>query len=249
MCTVTYIPQKKGDGFILTSNRDELPSRNAGIPDVQIINGIKMFYPKEPVAGGTWIAMSETGRVCCLLNGALVPHNMNKKYGRSRGEIILDIMATRQEPVGFLRHLFLDNIQPFTLLIIDADDDKINCFLEFIWDGKKKMFRHLNPLKPHIRSSVTLYNEEVCDERRLWFGEFLRNHPGEIKSDDILHFHRSKHTDNETNNIVMKRDNGVQTISITQIFYEKGDILMKYNDLISANVPEEIIKMELCIPE
>ncbi|MFM8371345.1 MAG: NRDE family protein, partial [Bacteroidota bacterium] len=89
MCTVTYIPNRSG--FTLTHNRDEAPSRssvsisqNDEGPDGQIV------YPRDSKAGGTWFAVSESGKTVCLLNGAFVRHHHNPPYKRSRGLMVLD---------------------------------------------------------------------------------------------------------------------------------------------------------------
>ena len=68
MCTVTYLPL--GDhNFILTSNRDVAPKRETTPPKEYNEVGVKLTYPKDKLAGGTWIGVSEKKRLICLLNG------------------------------------------------------------------------------------------------------------------------------------------------------------------------------------
>ena len=69
MCTVSYVPDHSG-GFVLISSRDEKPGRKTMRPE----NDHGMLYPKDAVAGGTWISVDESGRVGCLLNGAFEKH-------------------------------------------------------------------------------------------------------------------------------------------------------------------------------
>ena len=59
MCTVTYLPLEN-DGFILTSNRDESPMRKTIPPKKYLENGVELAYPKDQLAGGTWICLLYT---------------------------------------------------------------------------------------------------------------------------------------------------------------------------------------------
>jgi len=58
MCTVTFIPQGNNN-FILTSNRDEAIGRKTLPPDFYDIEDTKMLFPRDAVAGGSWIGLSE----------------------------------------------------------------------------------------------------------------------------------------------------------------------------------------------
>ena len=66
MCTVTYIPTK--NGCIITSNRDEKIAREKAIsPQEYEIEGEKIIFPKDPKAGGTWMANTNS-KIIVLLN-------------------------------------------------------------------------------------------------------------------------------------------------------------------------------------
>ena len=78
MCTVTYLPLK-GNDFILTSSRDVPFSREKALhPQEFIEEGIKLWYPKDGKAGGSWIGLSSKNRLICLLNGAFEYHTSKK---------------------------------------------------------------------------------------------------------------------------------------------------------------------------
>ena len=81
MCTVTIFPTRNND-FVLTSNRDETPNRISLKPDFYNIEDTKMLYPKDKLAGGTWIGISEKNRVICLLNGGFKIHKRQQKCSR-----------------------------------------------------------------------------------------------------------------------------------------------------------------------
>jgi len=78
MCTVTYI--KTATGFLLTSTRDEQAVRPTLAPKKYSVNGIDLVYPKDELAGGTWIAANNSGRYACLLNGAYKKHLRQANY-------------------------------------------------------------------------------------------------------------------------------------------------------------------------
>ena len=82
MCTVTYLPLGNND-FILTSNRDEDPKRKTIPPKEYLEDGVKLTYPKDELAGGTWIGLSEKSRLICLLNGGFTKHSREESYRMS----------------------------------------------------------------------------------------------------------------------------------------------------------------------
>src|SRR5690606_27855602 len=73
MCTLTFIPKGNFD-FIITSNRDEASFRKTLPPKTYVVDGEKLVYPKDEVAGGTWIGVSSRNRLVCLLNGGFIAH-------------------------------------------------------------------------------------------------------------------------------------------------------------------------------
>merc|ERR1711916_286128 len=73
MCTVTYLPLENNN-FIFTSNRDETPLRKTMPPKKYLENGVELTYPKDELAGVTWIGTSEKQRLVCILNGGFENH-------------------------------------------------------------------------------------------------------------------------------------------------------------------------------
>ena len=232
MCTVTYIPASNGQGFVLTSNRDEKVYRPCFPPVVFENNGIKMLYPKDSKAGGSWIAANSRQRVCCLLNGAFEPHKKQAYHSISRGKVLTELAASEKEPVSYMEDRDLSNVEPFTIILLDQEQGEISSFIEIIWDGKEKHFRKLNEQDTYIWSSVTLYSDEQRELRRKWFRRFLQTNIEYITPENIFSFHSGKHISDDTVNIVMEREGGLKTVSITQVFPLKGKIQMKYKDLI-----------------
>ena len=223
MCTVSFIPA--GDRVLLASNRDEKHFRATAIPPAAYPadNGIQL-YPKDADAGGTWIALHENGHAIVFLNGGFTAHRSMPPYRRSRGRILLDIIGC-PAPVEGAMQIDLDNIEPFTA-VIWAD----GMLHEFRWDGSRKHLLKMHAGKPHIWSSVTLYDPEVIVRREAWFGNWLHMHV-QPSLEDLLHFHQFSGEGDTHNDLMMNRNGQVYTVSITGLEIGGGKALMKYLDL------------------
>jgi hypothetical protein len=232
MCTVTYIPLNNSN-FILTSSRDVPFSREkADFPKEFIEDGVKLTYPKDGKAGGTWIGYSDKNRLICLLNGGFTNHIPQKEYRKSRGIIVKDLLK-QDEINSALSEINLDNIEPFTLVIVDWNNTLK--LIEFVWDGATKHFKEL-PQKKHIWSSSTLYDEKAKQQRNSWFIEWQNNLcPKHLSEDEIfdtnltriLNFHKNAGIGNPEIDICMKREKG-GTVSITQVSKKGNSVRMSY---------------------
>ena len=231
MCTVTYIPDKNNGGFVLTSNRDEVAYRSTLAPQIYKVQNKELCFPKDTLAGGSWVAMNNNGRVVCILNGAFVAHHKKQNYAQSRGNVLLELAASDKSPQRYFREKGLVDIEPFTIVSVEKTKGEISHFSEFIWDGQNKNFRHLDPGSSQIWSSVTLYSTEHRQLRKTWFSEFLKQTNGSISPENVFEFHSGTHIDDNSINVVMEREGELKTVSITQIVSAKGALKMKYFDL------------------
>jgi hypothetical protein len=184
----------------------------------------KILYPKDGDAGGTWIAMHENGNAIIFLNGGTIKHISAPPYRKSRGVILLEFI-TDPNPLQQFSIIDLFNIEPFTAVI--WDDGKL---FECRWDGIRKYQLMLDDEKPHLWSSVTLYDDEVIRRRENWFSEWIAIHP-EPALDDILHFHQFTGDGDQHNDLLMNRNGQVYTVSITGMELRAGSGFMKYIDL------------------
>lgn len=225
MCTVTYFPLK--NKFVLTSNRDEKPNRSA--QEIHREKGV--FYPKDATKNGTWFAVSEYGNAIILLNGAFENHSVKKEFRKSRGLIVLDLIA-EEDIFKSIKLIDLENIEPFTLVIFQE-----NQLAEFRWDGTEKHFKMLDNNRPYIWSSATLYDATAQEKRKEIFKEFLQNET--ISEANILDFHHQK-TDDLENGITIKRQNTIQTISTTQVIIADEIALKHYDRLNLSSKTEKI---------
>lgn len=144
------------DGVLLTSNRDEKQYRSLALVPHTYSNHLgKVMYPLDPDGGGTWIAVHENRNAIVFLNGGFESHQPNPPYRRSRGLILLDLLACERPSVAF-KDLSLVDVEPFTAVIWDANE-----LLTCVWDGNDKHRVAMDSLKPHIWSSSTLYTHQV----------------------------------------------------------------------------------------
>jgi hypothetical protein len=223
MCTVSYLPQPSG--FVLTSNRDEAPGRSP--VELSADTQQSYIFPKDTLAGGTWICASNTDRLICLLNGAFEKHQRNLPYRRSRGLVVLDAFEYSNIHDFFEQYNFAQ-IEPFTMVIVDQGN-----LFELRWDEVQTHLKQLDPQQAHIWSSSTLYPADVRQTRSAWFDAWLTQTPQAGRL-DIFNFHNSAGADDTWNGLVMNRNDIVRTVSITSVEQHDGTWAMYYHDKMSG---------------
>lgn len=227
MCTVTFLPLGKND-FILTSTRDVPFARKRAIePKLYVEDSVEITFPKDGEAGGTWIGTSSKNRLVCLMNGGFINHIPKEKYRISRGLIVKELLKA-DDISDILTRINLDDIEPFTLVIVDWNDGLE--LLDFVWTGEIKHLSSL-PKTPHIWSSSTLYNEATKKLRQQWFNKW-QSHQENFTQSNIIHFHKTAGEGNAETNVLMKRDGG-GTVSITSIKRKKNKLQLIYEDMLT----------------
>jgi len=224
MCTVSFIPLKNND-FIFTSNRDEAIGRNTLNPDFYMNNGIKTWMPKDEKSDGTWIGATNNKRVVCLLNGAFEAHVKKSTYRHSRGVVVNDFLVIADYVLG-LENYNLDNIEPFTLIIVDWSADLQ--LTELVWDGTHKKITHL-PLENKIWCSATLYTPEMKKKRTHWFSDFVAKN--NLTQESVLDFHQNYSVGDKNIDLQIDRGN-LKTVSITSIAKKDAVLKLYYVDLL-----------------
>ncbi|MFY0602845.1 MAG: NRDE family protein [Flavobacteriaceae bacterium] len=225
MCTVTYIPIDN-KRFILTSNRDESPMRKTIPPKIYLEDGVRMTYPKDELAGGTWIGVSEKKRLVCLLNGGFEKHQRNKYYRMSRGVVVKNILSV-DDPVAYIKGFDFKDIEPFTIVLLDWSVN-LKAY-ELVWDGVKTHFNGLKN-KPKIWSSSSLYDTKMKEERVQWFNDWLVNNA--VNQKGIMRFHQNTDLGTAATALKMKRL-FVETVSITSVKKENETITIDYRDFLN----------------
>ncbi|MDO7135496.1 NRDE family protein [Algibacter lectus] len=234
MCTVTIFPTENND-FVLTSNRDEAPNRISLQPDFYSVENTTLLFPKDKLAGGTWIGVSEKNRLICVLNGGFTIHERKTEYRISRGVVAKDFLVADNIEICIENYNFED-IEPFTIAISDWNSNLK--FYELVWDGNTKHFTQL-PLEPKIWSSATLYNPPMKTERLQWFNDYKKENV--LTSESILTFHKTAGINNMDYGTVMDRGT-VKTTSITQVKKTNSNVSMRYESLQNQTISTKTLK-------
>ena len=237
MCTVTYIPTGKKNDFIFTSNRDEYPYRNANTLVTQEINKKTVLYPRDEGANGTWIAISDSNQLVCILNGAFKLHKRRTDYVKSRGIMALE-MFEYGSASEFLKTYDLHGIEPFTMILYDNGK-----LFELKWDFALKHIRVLDPSDSHLWASSTLYPEEWQIKRLKWFDEWHKKYKS-IDQNAVLDFHHNAGEGNNRYDVKMHVEGIVQTTSITSIEHSNSKMKLRFENLISEVVQRDGVKLK-----
>lgn len=221
MCTLTYISDKYGS--IITANRDEDPKRSAtGLTEHRNAHGELYHIAREPLRGGTNMAIGRKGSHVVLLNGAFEPHEFGKTYRKSRGIMVLESLDY-QFFADFRSGYDFDGIEPFTLVHF------ANGIHELRWDGTAVHYRKHQADKGRIWASAQLYTPAVRQKRDQWFANLLSTEPS---ADEVFHFHLNGGDGDTGNDMVMNRANLVRTVSVTQVATDGSHIDVRHKDLI-----------------
>ncbi|AQG78299.1 NRDE family protein [Spirosoma montaniterrae] len=238
MCTVSFLPTPApqtptlpaSGGFILTSNRDEMASRQRALfPRRYNLNGRTVFYPKDGLAGGTWIATDEQQYTLCLLNGAFDAHRHQPPYRHSRGQVIPAFFSYENE-VDFSLHYPFVGLEPFTLVVVAYASNLT--LTELRWDGTTLHRQLLNAACPYLWSSATLYPYAIRQKRERWFVEWLQLQSA-YSQEAIVRFHEQTGDGDPTNALLMQRPNGIRTVSITSVEHTEQAHRLYYRDLLT----------------
>lgn len=228
MCTVSFFHKGNND-FILTSNRDEAVGRSTLPPSLHVYDNVEMTYPKDELAGGTWIGHSEQDRLICLLNGAFKKHTRKSQYKKSRGVIVKELLAA-ENAVDTIEKYDLEGVEPFTIVMVEWKEELK--LYELVWDEYEKHFSEL-PLESKIWCSSTLYTDEMKIIRKQWFEDYF----GEKESslENILNFH--EHYGIGDKNLDLQIDRGMlKTVSITSFSKSSDNMVFSYNDLLKTQI-------------
>lgn len=234
MCTVTFFPLSSTE-FVLTSSRDESPNRPTLPPKVYSHNQLDLLYPKDAVAGGTWIGASSQKRALTLMNGGFVAHKRKDAYRLSRGVVVLELLETNSVR-DFVAKFDFQGIEPFTVILMDWSVKPE--LLQIVWDEKELHLESLS-MEPHIWSSSPLYTVEMHAKREEWFGAFKKNNKLARASDLWEFHHEAGKGDIE---IGLQIDRGmVRTKSITQLVLTPQVVESIYHDLESGETQANIL--------
>lgn len=232
MCLVSYIPTP--NGVIMSSNRDEAPSRSTNTLQKERRKTTEINYPADS-KGGSWFVLSEDGVCAIVLNGAFKFHKRKENYRLSRGVMLKEIFDY-DSPIDFIRDYNFTNIEPFTLVLWTGKS-----LIELRWNSLLKYLEILDPKKIHVWSSSTLYNEEQVTQRKKLFHSLV-SHSKSLDSEIIQDIHLNGKVGNSDFDFVMNREDRVCTVSLTQMIVEKNKLELSYYNLLLDEKQEVKLK-------
>ena len=238
MCTISFIPSVENSAeFIFTSNRDEASNRPTLAPEVYTENGVQLLYPKDEIAGGTWIAVSDQQKLICLMNGAEKAHQRQENYRKSRGVVLKDLLLASDFNKAVENYDFV-GIEPFTIIYVSWQE-KLE-LQQLSWNGDEEKLSNL-PVKPHIWSASMTYTSAMKKERHEWFDDFIsKQNLAEITSEKVWKFHHEAGKNDK--NIGFIIDRGLlKTTSITQVKFEGNEIKMKFENLLKGETITKLL--------
>ncbi len=228
MCTVTYIPTLTGD-YTFTSNRDEAPNRSAAQITEEQLYGKTLLYPKDEESTGSWIIISDSNQLVCILNGAFERHQRKLPYRLSRG-LMAKQFFSYQNAEFFIAEYDFDGIEPFTMIIVDN-----RILYELRWDEETLHVKKPVPTQMHLWASATLYDAELQRKRQQWFTDWQKQTMC-MNQNCILSFHKNGGEGNPMSDVVMNFKDIVKTTSITSIESNHGAFNMRFESLESQEV-------------
>jgi hypothetical protein len=166
----------------------------------------------------------------CLLNGGVEKHTPKPPYRQSRGKVILDFFEYYSVQF-FLQSYSFNGIEPFTLVIIESQKDRI--VHEIRWTGEQILYQEKEANMAHIWSSVTLYSPAIIQQREVWFNDFLQEIPNKESLLDFHHFGGKGHA---KSNLKVNFENQLKTVSITQYTITRNEFTIHYEDLIQEKL-------------
>jgi len=218
MCTLSII-ELPGGGYRAVQSRDEQRSRGMAYPPVwrTLESGVRVQYPTDSDAGGTWIAVSDAGVTAGVLNFQ-TGGKSNPDASRSRGEIPLMLI---EEPdlesmLLILHGLDLSVYACFTGFGAVSCDDGMRVLI-VQWDGTElHVVRNdgegIGGFEPVVVASSGL-GDEFVQGRVPLFGELVAQNPSPA-AQDAFHGHRWE--DGPEYSVLMSRADA-RTVSITTI--------------------------------
>lgn len=224
MCTLSYVPLSYQT--IITVNRDESPGRAASEPEIREEFGRRFWLAPEPVSGGSNLVLDIiNNRLMVLLNGAFEAHESRPPYRMSRGVVIFE--AFRFDSLNDMKNEFdLTNIEPFTLLSFQNGK-----WEELRWDGEKAYFSKPASSVFQLWSSAKLYAPKDIREREEAFSHFVERSRA-IYPQHLFDIHQRDRHDPRGLGFRMNYEDIVKTVSITQLVFENGRVMLRYMDLM-----------------
>jgi hypothetical protein len=228
MCTVTVVPRGES-GFRLVCNRDERLERAiAKAPQLMPKGRRTAVYPIDPVSGGTWVGVNDSGLAIAILNRHPADRpSLPERATVSRGVIVPGLLAESDAVDGVIRTvgaLRLERFEPFTLVAICRQQ-----VAALSSDGEELSLQRTWLTRPMLFTSSSLGDERVEGPRRRLFEHVL----GTDRSkwlDAQTRFHRHRWPDRPHISVHMERADAA-TVSRSTVDVSCHGLRFCYEDL------------------
>lgn len=233
MCTVSWL--RTPDAFHVFFNRDEQISRPTALPPEPMhVEGCAILAPKDPLRGGTWLAVSDTGAVTALMNYYTATPPMEQTGKTSRGLLVHRLMAlpTPQAVHERLTRSEAAAYAPFHLLRIDPDTVH-----QWTWDGRILHDEERTDQDPPLTTSSLAPND--VGRYRLQRYRALCHLDGPTV-ESLRRFHEDREVGHEAEAPnVLRKD--VRTVSISHIQVFANEVIFEYDDV---HQPRSTMRMD-----
>ncbi len=196
MCTLSWMATT--EGLTLCFNRDESIARPlAEAPRLHAGEAHSFLAPRDPLGGGTWLAVRADGIALALLNhyGAQPPSAPK----HSRGLIVWQLAAAA-DPADAWQRLTrsLDGVAPFHLIHLRRNAVRIES-----WDGLALSSRQATWPTGMISTSSS-NDPNVLPRRNRAFKKMTEKN-GPLTDTDLMRFHEGAHDGDPHSSVWMDR--------------------------------------------
>jgi len=214
MCTLTY--RLIEQGYELFFNRDEQKSRPQALQPTKN-STLNAIYPIDPMGGGTWIAVHESGLSLALLNYYQAQVEPTLHHFTSRGVIIPHLLAHHDDIQQQLMEMDLSVFQAFQLCVfhptLSASSRHTVLATQYIWNGKKLTWSELSTIDSLPITSSAVDYEQVARHRKYLFNNMLTTTLG--YTEDYIAYHQRQEKVGKRAVNMLRED--AQTVSFTHI--------------------------------
>ena len=212
MCTVTIYRAK--DGIVLSMSRDESRERAEGnVKSLCLDKGIKVIYPTDARAGGTWCGFNNQGVAMALLNRYQDTNQYLKhpSLAQTRGNIIPLSLSkgNYKNVVSHVKSLPMSAYNPFDLVVVSSSDASL-----YSWNGEsleiKDVFTNaiLNDAEHWMITSSSVKTQEILSYRHSLFTQekFQLSHQSVEDTFGYMPVFHLQRTDDASSSVFMDRE-------------------------------------------
>ena len=169
-------------------NRDESRSRPDALPPVErVLDQVRVWYPRDPQGGGTWVAANGHGLALALLNRRAPVRTASAGPLRSRGRIVLGLAGASGIP-QILQSLSLIDARDYAQFRLTAVLHRD--VLIATSDGERLAMDAATLTAPIVFTSSSLSDDEAERRRIPLFRDLVLRAGDHLSGQRAFHDHR-----------------------------------------------------------